>query len=70
MGQCSFQRETPAGAMSVVRPELIISEGVVAVSVSEVVIRDGEAVGRWRIYLRVAEGISGRERIRDFRFET
>ena len=48
--------------MRVVRPEMIIAPGVVAVSVAEVVIRDGQAVGRWRIYLRMAEGISGRAR--------
>jgi hypothetical protein len=52
-GASAAQQETPAGAMSVVRPELIICEGVVAVSVPEVMIRDGEAVGRWRVYLRL-----------------
>jgi hypothetical protein len=45
-----------AEAMNIVRPELIICGGGVGVSVPEVVIRDGEAVGRWRLYLRLADG--------------
>jgi len=52
-------RETAMGAMRVVRPELILCDGVVAVSVPEVIVRDGQAVGRWRVYLRLAAGETG-----------
>ncbi|MDB5324053.1 MAG: hypothetical protein JWN40_5684 [Phycisphaerales bacterium] len=45
--------------MSIVRPELIIAGGVVGVSVPEVMIREGEAIGRWRLYLRLPRQSSG-----------
>jgi hypothetical protein len=45
--------EVAAEPMSIVRPELIVTGGVLGVSVPEVMIRDGEAVGRWRLYLRL-----------------
>lgn len=54
--------DVPIGPMRVVRPEMIIAPGVVAVSAAEVVIREGEAVGRWRIYLRIEEPVTGKDR--------
>src|SRR3954453_6349813 len=41
-----------AGPMTVVRPELIVTRDVVGVSVAEVGIKDGDVVGRWKLYLR------------------
>jgi hypothetical protein len=49
-------REEEAGDIHTCRPELILEQGVVAISVPEVVIRNGEAVGRWRLYLRLPSG--------------
>jgi hypothetical protein len=43
------------GPITVVRPELVITREVVAVSVPEVFVKDGQAMGRWRIYLRTVD---------------
>src|SRR4051794_9938003 len=45
--------QAPLSPVDVVRPELIIMPQAVGISVGEVVIRDGAALGSWRIYLRL-----------------
>ena len=59
--------ETIAGPMTVVRPELIVRREVVAVTVPEVVIRDGESGGRWRVYLRIPPAAEGQPERREAR---
>jgi hypothetical protein len=55
------------GQMTVVRPELVVTREVVAVSVPEVVVRDDEAVGRWKLYLRLAPEADGQAERRQAR---
>jgi hypothetical protein len=47
--------EVPLPRMNVVRPELVITPQAVGISVSETIIRDGQALGRWRIFLRLGK---------------